>query len=64
MGNPIRAGLDPTEAAKRERRLSRYIQQGMPRSQLHKLGYKDKEINELTSRSGLTVTKGIGGKRL
>jgi hypothetical protein len=64
MGESIRAGLPPEEKAKRDRRLSRYIRQGMPRSQLYKLGFKDKEINELTSRSGLTVTKGIGGKRL
>ena len=56
--------LSPYERAKQQRRVARYIQQGLCLSQLYKLGIKEKQARDVAAEFGLQIKEGRGGKRL
>jgi hypothetical protein len=56
--------LSPSELAKQQRRIARYIQQGMNLSQLYRLGIKEKQARDIASQFGLQIQEGRKGQRL
>jgi hypothetical protein len=65
MSKPYRIeNLSPSEKAKLERRIRRYIQQGMCLHEMHKLGIKEKQATDVAAALGLEIKKGVGRRKI